>query len=127
MSKIAADNLRAPTAGVETPMVYPVRGSAKSWMNLNGTGTIAIRDSLNVSSATDNGTGDYTENLTSAHTNANYLGQNSTSYDVSNTYAYPTVATSAAAVVAPTASALRVCATNKDPTYVMVSTVGMLA
>ena len=34
--------------------------TAKAWINLNGTGTIAIRDSHNVSSITDNGTGDYT-------------------------------------------------------------------
>jgi len=34
--------------------------TAKSWVNFNGTGTVAIRDSHNVSSITDNGTGDYT-------------------------------------------------------------------
>lgn len=72
MSKIAADNLRASTAGVETPMVYPVRGSAKAWVNFNGTGTAAIKDSLNVSSLTDNGSGDFTQNATSAMTNGNY-------------------------------------------------------
>jgi len=71
MSKIAADNLRASTVGVETPMVYPVRGSAKAWSNLQGTGTIAGRESLNISSYTDNGTGDYTETLTSAMATAN--------------------------------------------------------
>ena len=37
---------------------------AKSWINFNGSGTIAIRDSFNVSSITDNGTGDYTVNFT---------------------------------------------------------------
>lgn len=43
-----------------------VEGIAKSWVNFDGTGTIAARDSLNVSSLTDNGTGDYTVNFTGA-------------------------------------------------------------
>ena len=47
-------------------------GVAKAWVNFNGVGTIAIRDSFNVSSLTDNGTGDYTINLTTAMANANY-------------------------------------------------------
>jgi hypothetical protein len=47
-------------------------GIAKAWCNFNGTGTVAIRDSFNVSSITDNGTGDYTVNFTTAMPNANY-------------------------------------------------------
>lgn len=47
-------------------------GICKSWVNFNGTGTVAIRDSFNVSSITDNGTGDYTVNFTTAMPNANY-------------------------------------------------------
>ena len=49
-----------------------VDGSAKAWVNFNGTGTVAIRASFNVSSITDNGTGDYTVNFTSALADANY-------------------------------------------------------
>lgn len=45
---------------------------AKAWVNFNGTGTVAIRDNYNVSSITDNGTGDYTINFTSALPNASY-------------------------------------------------------
>lgn len=44
---------------------FVVNGSAKTWVNFNGTGTVAIRDSLNVASITDNGTGIYTANYTS--------------------------------------------------------------
>ena len=40
-------------------------GTSKSWMNLDGTGTIATRDSFNVASITDRGTALYTQNLTS--------------------------------------------------------------
>lgn len=45
---------------------------AKAWVNFNGTGTVAIRDSVNVSSITDNGNGNWTVNFTSAMTDANY-------------------------------------------------------
>jgi hypothetical protein len=45
---------------------------AKAWVNFNGTGTVAIRDSYNVSSITDNGTGDYTVNYSTALNNSNY-------------------------------------------------------
>ena len=45
---------------------------AKAWVNFNGTGTVAIRASFNVTSITDNGTGDYTVNFTNALSDANY-------------------------------------------------------
>ena len=48
------------------------QGLAKSWVNFNGTGTIAARDSLNVGSLTDNGTGDYSPNFSTNMGNANY-------------------------------------------------------
>ena len=44
----------------------------RAWVNFNGTGTVAIRASGNVSSITDNGVGDYTVNFTSAMPDANY-------------------------------------------------------
>ena len=48
------------------------QGLTKAWINLNGTGTIAIRDSFNVSSDDDDGDGLYSYNLTSAMGNSNY-------------------------------------------------------
>lgn len=48
------------------------QGRAKAWLNFNGTGTVAVRDSFNVSSLTDNGTGTYTVNFTNAMANSNY-------------------------------------------------------
>jgi len=45
---------------------------AKVWVNFNGTGTVAIRDSFNVSSITDVGTGQYGVNIQNAMANANY-------------------------------------------------------
>jgi hypothetical protein len=48
-----------------------IDGSAKAWVNFNASGVIAIRASFNVSSITDNGTGSFTINLSSAMPDAN--------------------------------------------------------
>lgn len=52
----------------------------RAWVNFNGTGTVAIRGSGNVTSITDNGTGDYTVNFTTAMPDSNYavLGTSNT-------------------------------------------------
>jgi hypothetical protein len=50
----------------------------KAWVNFNGTGTVAIRASYNVSSITDNGVGLYTLNFTTAMPDANYIVTGST-------------------------------------------------
>jgi hypothetical protein len=62
---ILTSNGTAWTSGVST-------GIAKAWVNFNGTGTVAIRASYNVSSITDNGTGQYTVNFTNAFADVNY-------------------------------------------------------
>ncbi len=49
-----------------------VLGVAAAWVNFNGTGTVATRDSVNVSSLTDNGTGNYDVNFSSDMANADY-------------------------------------------------------
>jgi hypothetical protein len=46
--------------------------ACRAWVNFNGTGTVAIRASGNVSSITDNGTGDYTVNFTTAMPDVNF-------------------------------------------------------
>lgn len=75
MSTIKVDTIKN-TSNVE---VF----TAKAWVNFNGTGTVAIRASGNVSSITDNGTGNYTVNFTTAMPDANYSvcsgGRDSTS------------------------------------------------
>lgn len=48
-------------------------GVAKAWVNFTGTGTVTINASHNVSSITDNGTGDYTINFTTSFSSANYV------------------------------------------------------
>ena len=94
----------------------------RAWVNFNGTGTVAIRASGNVSSITDNGTGDYTVNFTTAMPDANYalsgMGGNSTTALV--------CVSQPQGFVAPTTSAVRVQTTFvnaslTDPTTVSVA------
>jgi len=68
---IIADTLTHSTAGSVTTD-FVVNGSAKAWVNFNGTGTIAARDSLNLASLSDDGTGRYRANHSSSMSNANY-------------------------------------------------------
>ena len=48
------------------------QGLLKAWINLNGTGTIATRDSFNSASITDNGTGEYIDTFTNPMVNTTY-------------------------------------------------------
>jgi len=48
------------------------QGLAKSWVNFNGTGTIAIRDTHNIGSITDVATGQYAPNFTNDMASVNY-------------------------------------------------------
>jgi len=70
-SATAAADVPKPTA-LSTASGSAPSYSARAWVNFNGTGTVAIRDSGNVSSITDNGTGNYTVNLDVAMPDANY-------------------------------------------------------
>lgn len=58
--------------------------ACKAWVNFNGTGTVAIRAQMNVSSITDNGTADYTANFTVAMADANYATSIAYSNEVSS-------------------------------------------
>jgi hypothetical protein len=55
------------------PATLTGQHAAKVWSNLNGTGTIAERDSFNISGYVDNGTGDYTFTLTNNMSDVNYI------------------------------------------------------
>jgi hypothetical protein len=57
---------------IQTSTGTEVGTFCRAWVNFNGTGTVAIRAQFNVSSITDNGTGDYTVNFTTAMPDANY-------------------------------------------------------
>ena len=85
-------------------------GIAKAWVNFNGQGTVAIRSSFNVSSITDNGTGDYTINFTTAMPNANYAVAATSTFQAGVTNAGGVVATRNTGNTTPdqTASGVRV-------------------
>lgn len=82
---VLASNASLMTTPVGTAPSY----SARAWVNFNGTGTVAIRASGNVSSITDNGTGDYTVNFATAMSDVNFCGLvafQSTNSTVTNTW-----------------------------------------
>jgi len=66
MSTIKANNIEEVTSGGATYFL------SKAWVNFNGTGTVSIRDDGNVSSLTDNGTGNYSINFSTSLSSANY-------------------------------------------------------
>ena len=118
------------TPNIDSAQIPTVSGTAplymcRAWVNFNGTGTPAIRASGNVSSLTDNGTGDYTVNFTTAMPDANYSpylisGSNGSAY-IGNPCLFVNNATNA--IVAPTTSAYRISFRDSanvslDPTYV---------
>ena len=63
----AADGVAIGTGGINQARV------AKAWCNFDGDGTVSIRGSYNVSSVTDNGTGDYTVNFSTAMSDTNFV------------------------------------------------------
>jgi hypothetical protein len=69
--------VKTATNATGTAPIYACR----AWVNFNGTGTVAIRGSGNVSSITDNGVGDYTVNFATAMPDANYSVNICTSSD----------------------------------------------
>ena len=75
MSTIKADTLVASDG--TSPATLTGQSAAKAWMNLNGSATIGLRDSVNTSSVSDRGTGLYTQSFTSNMANSNYAGSGS--------------------------------------------------
>lgn len=72
MSTLVATTLQDRATGDNGPVRDAAKGSARAWVRFNGTGTVAIAASYNVTSITDNGNGNYTVNFTIALADANY-------------------------------------------------------
>lgn len=64
MGTIRADTIVASDG--TSPVTLTKQSAAKAWVNFNGTGTVAIRDSFGASSISDDSTGDYTVTLTNS-------------------------------------------------------------
>ncbi len=85
MSTIKATTLSNLAGSKTVPTDTVVDGSAKAWVNFNGTGTVAIRRAFNVSSITDVGIGQYTANFTAGMSDVNYCGIMSPGVDSTST------------------------------------------
>ena len=71
MSTVKANDLTNVTGGI--PTVKSQQLIPTAWVNFNGTGTVAIRDSEGVSSISDSGVGNFYVNFTTAMSNTNYI------------------------------------------------------
>jgi len=71
-SELRVNTLKDAAGNNSIATSFVAGGSAKVWVDFNGAGTIAIRDSFSVSSITDNGTSDYTTTFASAMSNDDF-------------------------------------------------------
>lgn len=125
MSTIKTNTLQNVAGTLSVPVDTVVQGSAKAWVNFNGIGTVAIRAAFNVSSITDNGTGDYTVNFTSALADGNYAAVGMATFDPFGNSSVPVVGGQRSTT--PTSSSFRLnvnipsSMAVSDATYVYVS------
>lgn len=113
---VIVDTINSSVSG--TPPVFQANGTqigtlCRAWVNFNGTGTVAIRASFNVSSITDNGTGDYTVNFTNAMPDVNYATNVTTDTSAAGNYSNY----SNTLFGQSSASAIRVISTNNSTAY----------
>lgn len=96
-----------------TTLASAGQASVRAWVNFNGTGTVAIRAAYNVTSITDNGTGDYTLNFTTALPDANYATVGTASRGSYNATNNPG---GLGQRTAPTTTSCRICTSNGSGT-----------
>ena len=128
MSTLKLGTIATQDGTESTDVTNVVNGSAKAWVNFDGTGAVAIRRSFNVSSITDNGTGYYTVNFTTAMTDANYdvVGASCTNIGVRQSGMLSIHTNGSAVEIAPTTSAFSLITVDGsslvfDSKYVSVS------
>jgi len=73
MSTLKLDTIASRDGTESTDVTNVINGSAKAWVNFDGTGTVAIRESFNVGSITDLAVGRYEVNFTNAFEDTNYV------------------------------------------------------
>ena len=115
------------TPVINSATVSTVSGTAplymcRAWVYFNGTGTIAIQGSGNVTSITDNAVGDYTVNFTTAMPDTNYsvaggLGNSSGTGDLAGFIQLNMQSSQAS--VPPTTSAIRFRTVNAPSSAVV--------
>ena len=125
MSEIRATTI-SDSAGTG-PITLTGQQAAKMWANLNGSGTIALRDSFNTSTVTDSGTGVYDFNFTNALANDDYASP-SAAGNTAGSFRCPLVHDGD--VVSTTSFRIRIdnsSSTSVDAVYVHTETLGDLA
>ena len=124
MSEVRANTISA--ANGTDPVTLTKQSAAKAWLFFNGSGS-SIRDSFNVASVTDNATGDFTKNMTSAFATANYTVVASSGTSASD---YRLVTPNFNAAPTTTATRMRVHYNSSTPTddaYISSTSHGDLA
>ena len=71
-SELRVNTLKDASGNNSIGLSYVAEGSAKAWVNYNGSGTLAVRDSFNTSSVTDVNTGLYKQDYTNSMNNNDY-------------------------------------------------------
>ena len=71
-SILRVNTLTDASSNNSTPMATVAEGTAKTWLRMNGGGTPAINDSFNITSITDQATGNYRVTIATDMANANY-------------------------------------------------------
>ena len=119
---LRGDNTFSGVANLTTASGTAPSYSARAWVNFNGTGTVAIRASGNVSSITDNAVGDYTVNFATAMADANYSYSGNHS---SGSGGVSSLILNNAGATAPTTTSARIgtyiSASSVDPVYINMS------
>lgn len=100
MSTVHCNTVQTSSGG---PVTLTKQSAAKAWVNFNGTGTIAARDSLNVTSLTDDGVGQHSYSFVNNFNNANYTH---TADAGTGTYSTGTLVTVRTYGVTPTTSTI---------------------
>ena len=119
-SATAAADVPKPTA-LSTASGSAPSYSARAWVNFNGTGVVAIRDSGNVSSITDVGTGKFTANFTTAFPNANYVLAGSAGNHGASTSSTKGIQPNGAWTTSACAFSVSISSTYTDDSYIGMS------
>ena len=124
MSELRADTITASDG--TSPVTLTKQSAAKAWVSFNGSGTIAARGSLNLSSLTDNAAGDYTINYSNSMSDGNYAASGFAGEDAD------IIGLRSGASFPPSSSSTRIAvknyaSTSVDRTYVLCVTHGDLA
>jgi hypothetical protein len=93
----------------------------RAWVNFNGTGTVAIRASGNVSSITDNGVGAYTVNFATAMPDANYAYSHSYSNEINQQHTVGFLSSMAAGSLSVRHYSAADSARTADKSFVLIS------